>query len=44
MVSYLGVGPIGQSGQVSVDWYKTEAAAKNARFLLHMQKAKRGYE
>jgi len=35
-------GRIGQSGQVRVDWFETEVAAKDARFTLHMQKAKRG--
>lgn len=37
-------GRIGQSGQVPVDWYDTEAAAKTARFDMLMQKSKRGYE
>lgn len=37
-------GRIGQSGQVRVDWYDTETAAKDARFDLLMEKAKRGYE
>lgn len=37
-------GRIGQSGQVRVDWFETEAAAKDARFSIHMQKAKRGYD
>jgi len=37
-------GRIGQSGQVRVDWYDTEGAAKNARFDILMQKAQRGYE
>lgn len=37
-------GRIGQPGQVRVDWYETEAAAKDARFDILMQKAKRGYE
>lgn len=37
-------GRIGQSGQVRVDWFDTEAAAKDARFDIQMQKAKRGYE
>ena len=37
-------GRIGQSGQVRVDWFDTEAAARGARFDLLMQKAKRGYE
>ena len=37
-------GRIGQSGQVRVDWFDTEAEAKDLRFALQMQKAKRGYE
>ncbi|WP_299677116.1 WGR domain-containing protein [uncultured Roseobacter sp.] len=37
-------GRIGSSGQVRTDWFETEIAAKDARFDLHMQKAKRGYE
>ena len=37
-------GRIGQPGQVRVDWYDTEAAAKDARFDILMKKAKRGYE
>ena len=37
-------GRIGSSGQVCTDWFDTEDAAKDARFDLHMQKAKRGYE
>lgn len=37
-------GRIGQPGQVRVDWYKTEAAAKNARFNFLMKKSRRGYE
>lgn len=37
-------GRIGQSGRMRVDWFDTEVAAKDARFALHMQKAKRGYE
>lgn len=37
-------GRIGQSGQVRVDWFPSEAAAKDARFNIQMQKAKRGYE
>jgi predicted DNA-binding WGR domain protein len=36
-------GRIGQSGQVRVDWFDTEAAAKAAQFDLLMKKAKRGY-
>ena len=37
-------GRVGQAGQVRVDWYDTEVAAKNARFDILMKKAKRGYE
>jgi len=37
-------GRIGQGGQVRVDWFPSEAAAKNARLDLLMKKAKRGYE
>lgn len=37
-------GRIGSSGQVRTDWFDTEAEAKDARFALHMQKVKRGYE
>lgn len=37
-------GRIGRSGQLRTDWYETEAEAKDARFELHMAKAKRGYE
>ncbi|MBY6117482.1 WGR domain-containing protein [Mameliella alba] len=37
-------GRIGSAGQMKTDWFETEAAAKDARFSLHMQKAKRGYE
>lgn len=37
-------GRIGSSGQVRTDWFETEGEAKDARFNLHMQKAKRGYE
>lgn len=37
-------GRIGQPGQVRVDWYPSEREAKNARFDIQMQKAKRGYE
>jgi len=36
-------GRIGQPGQVRVDSYETEAAAKDARFDILMKKAKRGY-
>ncbi|MFK7876697.1 MAG: WGR domain-containing protein [Paracoccaceae bacterium] len=37
-------GRIGSSGQLRTDWFDSEGAAKDARFDLHMQKAKRGYE
>ena len=37
-------GRIGSSGQVRTDWFDSETAAKDARFDLHMKKAKRGYE
>ena len=37
-------GRVGQAGQVRVDWFETEAAAKDARFDILMKKAKRGYE
>lgn len=37
-------GRIGSFGQQRTDWFETEDAAKNARFDLHMLKAKRGYE
>ena len=37
-------GRIGQPGQVRVDWYETETAAKDARVDIQMKKAKRGYE
>jgi predicted DNA-binding WGR domain protein len=37
------MGRIGQPGQVRVDWFDTEAAAKDARFDILMKKAKRGY-
>ena len=37
-------GRIGQPGQVRVDWFPSEGAAKDARFDIQMQKAKRGYE
>lgn len=36
-------GRIGQPGQVRIDWYDTEAAAKDARFDIQMKEAKRGY-
>lgn len=37
-------GRIGSSGRCRTDWFATEIAAKDARFTLHMQKSKRGYE
>ena len=37
-------GRIGRGGQVRTDWFTSEADAKDARFKLHMAKAKRGYE
>ena len=37
-------GRIGRGGQMRTDWFNTEAAAREARFRLHMTKAKRGYE
>lgn len=37
-------GRIGPPGQIRVDWYDTEAAAKGARFDILMKKARRGYE
>ena len=37
-------GRIGSSGRVQIDWFDTEAEAKDVRFEIHMQKAKRGYE
>ena len=37
-------GRVGRAGQVRTDWFESEAAAKNARFELHMTKAKRGYD
>jgi predicted DNA-binding WGR domain protein len=37
-------GRIGSSGQLWTDWFKTEAEARDARFDIHMQKARRGYE
>lgn len=36
-------GRNGRSGQMRTDWFEEEAQAKDARFKLHMQKAKRGY-
>ncbi len=37
-------GRIGSCGQLRTGWFETEAEAKDARFELHMDKAKRGYE
>ena len=37
-------GRIGSPGQVRTDWFGSEAEAKDARFTLHMRKAKRGYD
>jgi len=37
-------GRIGSFGQVRTDWFASENEAKDARFALHMAKAKRGYE
>ncbi len=37
-------GRIGRGGQVRTDWFASEADAKDARFALNMDKAKRGYE
>lgn len=34
----------GRIGQIRVDGFDTEVAAKDARFVLQMQKAKRDYE
>lgn len=37
-------GRIGGSDQMRTDWFDTEADAKDARFGVHMKKAKQGYE
>lgn len=37
-------GRIGRSGKMRTDWFGTDAEAKDARFTLQMQKARRGYE
>lgn len=37
-------GRIDSGGRVRTDWFVNEEDAKDARFELHMQKAKRGYE
>lgn len=36
-------GRNGRSGHMRIDWFSSETAVKDARFKLHMQKAKRGY-
>lgn len=36
-------GRIGRSRQGRTDWFVSEPDAKDARFALHMAKAKRGY-
>ena len=36
-------GRIGRAGQMRTDWFDSEREAKDARFELHMKKAKRGY-
>lgn len=40
----LNWGRIGGSGEVRTDWFETYEAAIDAWFVLHMRKAKRGYE
>jgi len=37
-------GRQGTAGRSRTDWFDSETAAKDARFDLQMQKAKRGYE
>lgn len=37
-------GRIGGSGRSRTDWFDSESEAKDARFVLQMSKAKRGYE
>ncbi|AKS47833.1 WGR domain-containing protein, predicted DNA-binding domain in MolR [Octadecabacter temperatus] len=37
-------GRTGSNGQLRTDWFATKGEAKDARFALHMKKAKRGYE
>lgn len=37
-------GRIGGGGRVRIDWFETEVDAKDARFELHMKKARRGYK
>lgn len=36
-------GRIGRDGQARTSWFASETNAKDARFKLHMAKAKRGY-
>lgn len=36
-------GRIGQSGQIRIDWFSSEAEANDARLFLQMKKVKRGY-
>ena len=33
---------IGNAGQARTDWFDTQAEARDARFTLHIHKAKRG--
>lgn len=37
-------GRLGQPGEIRVDWFEDETSAKDARFRIQMEKAKRGYE
>jgi predicted DNA-binding WGR domain protein len=37
-------GKFGEEGQSRMDWFQTEAEAKDARFVIHMEKAMAGYE
>ena len=37
-------GRIGSSGRMRTDWIGSECDAKDARFTLHTNKAKRGYD
>ena len=37
-------GRLGRAGQIRVDWFDDEASAKDARFRIQMEKAKKGYE
>lgn len=37
-------GRIGSPGRMRTDWFGNEDDAKDARFALHMNKAKRGYD